>query len=502
MVAGAGFHVSAIDLRGVANSTTSVVIALLSLIAVAVLGYGLLRALVLNRRNQVIVADVVTPGGHDTTAEISILSSVVRQRVEHNIGDQREQVVRIGKTILTSAFGRQKPQLNYDVVTHVQRDANDSIATLSAALRAVVPGKADPFAALFSAILPAPRGLLVTVTVLHRGSDAEPRLGAAVDVARLDRRPVASTVFWEPESAAAGVRSGVNERFLDLFEPVARWIAVRLVVTLMVTPRWAKSQARQGLERLLAGGLFLQAMRDFTAHALAFGEQARAELEQARQRMPDLALPVTTLAGVHERMGWARQAAGQPELASDSFLRAVGRWRQAESITRDSGLADQEQRLTILADRRLKAQLQTGDPVLQKAALTELAKVDPELIPAGLWGNKVWIYNRCCLYALASGAEPGAGHQRRALRWLGLALIGDRATGSWDYAARDDPELEAIRAMLPPFLATLRSVARRELEEISEAEAVRLVAGVLAHHDLAHRDEARKEPSPGPGKTG
>ena len=141
-------------------------------------------------------------------------------------------------------------------VEHIQSAASDSIATLSAALRAVGPETAERFLGLFSAILPSPRGLSVSAVLLQRGTNAAPRLGVAVEVVGLDRRPLASTVFWEAPATSSPHSSahyGVSERFLSLFEPLARWIAVRLVVTLMVSARRdATSRARQALRRLLA----------------------------------------------------------------------------------------------------------------------------------------------------------------------------------------------------------------------------------------------------------
>ncbi len=65
------------SLRGLADNTTSTVIALLLLMAVMVLGYGLVRAIVMNRRPQIIVADLVAPPGSEELAEAVMLSSVV-----------------------------------------------------------------------------------------------------------------------------------------------------------------------------------------------------------------------------------------------------------------------------------------------------------------------------------------------------------------------------------------------------------------------------------------
>src|SRR5262249_36217699 len=149
----------------------------------------------------------------------------------------------------------------------------------------------------------------VGMALIQRGTAAAQQLGTSVDIVRLDGRPLASEIFWEspnPLSATPTVEPWSTERILGLLEPVTRWIAVRLVLTLMVYPhKRVTQQTRQGLQHLLAGGLFLQAMRDFPEQAFTLGEQARTELEQARVKLPKIPLPVRTLAGVYERMGLA-----------------------------------------------------------------------------------------------------------------------------------------------------------------------------------------------------
>ncbi len=466
-------------LRGVADSTTSTVVALLLLIAVVVLGYGLIRAIVMNRRPQIILADLVAPAGATELAEAVTLSSVVRQYVQRQINDQRVQIARIGKEILAPASRELELQLDEAAIDQVQHAARDSIGMLLVALRAMAPDTADRFLGLFTVILPPPRGVSVAVTLLQRGAGASQRVGASVEIVRLDGRPLASEIFWEslpasPDAAAAQL--GKTERILGLLEPVTRWIAVRLVLELMVSPRRRVTRpARQGLRRLLVGGLFLQAMRDFPDQALTFGEQACAELEQARRLLPGIPLPVTTLAGVYERMGWARQKAGEPAQASDNFRAASMLWEDAEKVTRD-GTDSTEAKLAILLDRRLKAQLESGDSVLCHAALTELSSVPA---PVTLLTNRVWLYNRACLYAQANKADSSAGYQEHALLWLGLALRFYQDSGMWDYAAKEDPELEPIRSVLGPFLICLRSLIPNDPAKFNQVDAKALVAQAI-----------------------
>lgn len=475
-----GPWIAADGLRGVADNTTSTVIALLSLLAVVVLCYGLIRAIVMNRRPQIVMADLTASSSFAEHADAVVLSSVVRQYIQRQISDQRTQIVRIGKEILSPASKELELQLDDATVARVQQAASDSIGTLLAALRAVAPDAANRFVGLFSVILPPPRGVSVGVALIQRGASTALRIGVSVEVVRLDGRPLASEMFWEPPSAsssASATRAESTERILGLLEPVTRWVAVRLVLALMVSAgRRVARPAGQGLRQLLVGGLFLQAMRDFPDHALTFGEQACAELEHARQLLPRTTLPGTTLAGVHERMAWAHQKAGEPAQASNKFRAAATLWKEAEDITSKEGDAA-EAKLAMLHDRRLKAQLETGDPALRKAALAELASISA---PTAFLANRIWLYNRACLYAQASEADPGADYQERALLWLGLALMLYHDSSTWDYAEHHDPALTPIRSVLSPFLICLRSVISDSPAQLSQGDAETLVAQAVS----------------------
>jgi hypothetical protein len=468
--------------RDISANVTSTVIALLSLLAVGVLGYGLVRAIRVNRRTQIVVTDIVAPSGYAELAEAAMLSSVARQYVQRQIRDQRSQIVRVGKEILFPASRELEPQLDDAAVQHrIQSVASDSTDTLLKALRAMAPDTADRFLGLFSVILPPPRGVSVGMAMIRRGTAAARQLGISVDIARLDGRPLASEIFWESPHAlpaASAAQPGSTERILGLLEPVTRWIAVRLVLDLMVYPRRRVTrQTREGLPQLLAGGLFLQSMRDFPHQALTFGEQARTELEQARPLLPQIPLPVTTLAGVYERIGFARQEIGEHAAASDNFRAAAGLWQDAENITRD-GTEAAEAKLARLADRRLKAQLASGDPALCKVALTGLTCIPT---PRALLTDRVWLYNRACLYAQASSADPSSDYQKRALRWLGLALMLYHDSSMWDYAAQRDPDLGPIRSSISLFLTSLRNLIPSDPTKCKQADAEALVVQAISH---------------------
>jgi hypothetical protein len=471
------------SLRAIADSATSAVVAVLLLIAIVVFGYGLVRALVLNRRTQIVVADLVVPDSSEQLAQTTTLSSVERQYVQRQVNDQREQVIRIGRTILSQESKNLEPRLQDTAVEGIQRAATDSIATLSVALRAVTPDTADRFLALFSVILPPPRGISVSVMLLQRGSNAEPRLGAAVELVRLDCRPVASTMFWEPVStvtASISDEPSFNERLLALFEPITRWIAIRLIVSLMVSARHrGTSRNRQGLKRLLAGGLFLASMREYPEHALAFGEEACIELKHAQMLMPTSPLPTTTLAGVHERMGWAWRLLGKSEAADVSFGEATRLWKVAENLIVSRPGAKQEVQLAIIVERRLKAQLDSDDSALRDSALAALSSLSA---PTELLKSRVWLYNRACLFAQANRADPSEHFQSEALHWLGRALMLAEQTSLWGFAELRDPELTPIQPVLGQFIHNLRELVQQKKSPLSatETETEALIAEALA----------------------
>jgi hypothetical protein len=261
-----------------------------------------------------------------------------------------------------------------------------------------------------------------------------------------------------------------------LLEPVTRWIAVHLVLTLMVSPhRRIPAKTQQGLRHLLAGGLFLQAMRDFPDHIPAFGEDALSELELARLLLPRTPLPLTTLAGVYERIAWAQQQVGEPEEALAAFRSAVRSWRDAEAILGDAAAKDDTRRATVL-ERRLKAQLASGDPVLREAALVELKAASISTVQLT---GRAWRYNRSCLYAQAYNAAPEVGYLELSLHWLGLALLHEPDSSLWNYARQHDPELAPIRETLKVFLVELRSLIPPDPGCVSDSDVSELVARTI-----------------------
>ncbi len=226
----------------------------------------------------------------------------------------------------------------------------------------------------------------------------------------------------------------------------------------------------------MAGGLFYAAMLDLPAHALDFGDLAREELEHARQRMPNILLPVTTLASVYERTAWEHRTAGNLGTACANFQEAVKHWQEAERLTQDSSDASSETNHAIIIDRMIKAQLESCEPVFQNAALNRVTALSDEPIPEMLHSNRTWLYNRGCLYAQAASNTGRDDYKSEALRWLGLAFVRNSQTSTWTYATSVDPELVPIRDLLIPFLAKLRSMLPADPAHMSVSEMEELVS--------------------------
>jgi hypothetical protein len=168
----------ATELRSVADNATSAAVALLSVIALVVLAYGLARAIIRNRRPQIVVADMAS-------SDTGELSQVVRQRIGSQINDQRSQVARIGRAILLPAS--RELDIRLSEVERIQHAATDSVSAVLSTLRAFAPQSADRFINVFALILPPPRGISVSVTVIRRGTAAAPRLGASAELTGCSR---------------------------------------------------------------------------------------------------------------------------------------------------------------------------------------------------------------------------------------------------------------------------------------------------------------------------
>src|SRR5260370_3274605 len=99
----AGIGAMAITVRTAADNTIAILIALLSLVAILVLLFGIAQAITKNRKGQIVVADLVAPDGSVLFTEASALSSVMRQCVKRHIIDQRQQADRVSNFVFSPA---------------------------------------------------------------------------------------------------------------------------------------------------------------------------------------------------------------------------------------------------------------------------------------------------------------------------------------------------------------------------------------------------------------
>jgi hypothetical protein len=114
-------------------------------------------------------------------------------------------------------------------VADLDRTTSDSMAALSAGLRAVAPTGGEGLAVALDLALPAQRGWSVRTFPTIRGSGTDAEAGLSVEVARLGRAPDAVTTFWKtsgalqrPASDAARVAAMGDARERDWINSPAR----------------------------------------------------------------------------------------------------------------------------------------------------------------------------------------------------------------------------------------------------------------------------------------
>jgi hypothetical protein len=299
---------------------------------------------------------------------------------------------------------------------------------------------------------------------MARGADAAPRLGLSVELAMLDGPPIATTTFWEPE---AGSADAVHERLLDLIEPAARWIAVRLIaVRTEVRTGTAKMPAELAMafHRLLVGGLCRIAMDDFEEHATTFAEDAGAELRSAADVLRGYYRPWEMLAGIQEELGRNYTKKQRHDDAETAFRRAQQAWLRAEKLLsgRARPPADALERLRV---RRLKCQVLANRTQGRPLVVQELGER-----PLSLDGMQMrTLYNVGCLYATLAGEFT-----EEAKEAVGRAVLAEPAQEVRTYALRD-PELLAVPG-LASFLNRLVALRGPADEPIRGDDAAKLIA--------------------------
>jgi hypothetical protein len=244
-------------------------------------------------------------------------------------------------------------------------------------------------------------------------------------------------------------------------------------------------------------------MEDFPQYAIAFGEDAVAELTLAAEGLTGYHRPWEILAGVREQLARVHQREGRAEEARRQFGRAVREWRQAESalaanpgrvlavpavrnpaardlagadrsdseVSQDgvpAELADDRERLRV---RRLKCLLLAGGPTAAKTVGADLAAAG--LSPAASMRT---LYNAACLYATLGGE-----HLALAEETIGRAVLAEPHHDVMAVALRDE-ELRPITGLRGYLnrLAALRPEPPRPLggdEALDLITRARAVAG-------------------------
>jgi hypothetical protein len=477
-----------------ASAVTTTMIGVLTLVAGVVVVVGLLRAIRQRRRDQLVIGDVAPLTARlSDDVDVTGLSALLRQGVLRWLAADRKDSDWIVQELLgnDAVLGRTPVKTSVERATQwVTAAVTDSLDTLSKGLQALAPDQAAGLVAALGSVLPTPRGCLVRAYPVTRGASDAVRLGLAVELSRLDGTPSAATTFWQPPDDRAEKRAYQDE-MLALLDVAARWIAARRVaMRLVATPtrrpwvlRPASRRHELGMQRLLAGGLALVAMKQVRQHALAFGQDAIEELQQAAEDLGDYHRPWVTLGGVREQVGFAYRRDREERQARDQFVQAASNWGEAYRLLAaepgrrpdgkpPTGLDDE---LALLRIRRLKCLLLTGDPRRHAEARAELTDAPPVT-----WDART-LFSAACLYARA-GTDISDSYLVMAWQMLGRALLTSPDDLIWE-SALDDPELEPLtdRARFVDHLRPYR-VARDDRPDPGDLIAAAIAATTKTPH--------------------
>lgn len=459
------------DLADAVTKTSIGVLALAAAVVVVVAIVNVHRA---RRREQIVLTDIgelALPGGEPHAAAAS-LSPWLRQRVRTELLQQRHNARHLSETVLAGDSASGASTLALPVELDMARAeaailgaAQDTLATLTQGIQAAAPDKAEGVVHALSALLPRPQGFLVRTMPMARGAEQDPRLGLSVEVAELGGPPIATCTFWEP---AAGSPDAVQERLLDLIEPAARWIAIRLIAartevrSVAGTTRLPADTAT-AFHRLLVGGLCRTAMDDFDSHATTFAEDAGEELRSAAEVLRGYYRPWEMLAGIQEELGRNFTRRERRDDAETAFRQAQQAWRRAEKLLsgRARPPADALERLRV---RRLKCQVLANRTEGRPLVVQELGDQPLKLESMQMRT----LYNTACLYATLAGEFMDDARDA-----VGRTVLAEPTQDVRTYALRD-PELLAIPG-LATFLNRLVSLRGQATEPIRGDEASALI---------------------------
>ncbi len=454
-----------VNLRAMAGVITGWVVAVLIVAATVVAVLGLARAWLGRRRPQVVIHNVELDEGVPAEAAAGLsrqLREKVRRELRQQSGDATHaQMETVEEDIAAGLVTVRGGTVRMTAVGELERTTSDSMAALSAGLRAVGPNAAEGLAVALDLALPAQRGWSVSAIPTIRGWDAGAQVGLTVEVARFERAPDAVTTFWRssealqrPVSDAARL-AAVNDLLHQLLRPASVWIAIQLVARHLAQGRGHRllsvrrnDRELTGLQLQLAGQMSLYATWAQRSAAAGFVDQALTDLARAAELLPQYYRPRLTEAAIYERRGWSYRSSGEHTRAQLAFKDAIDAFDEAEKLLRACGPgADTGQRdaaIERLAVRRTKCQLLSGDRAHAVTAVPELARYT-QLQDA----RPVQLYNAACLFAVAMACPHLPDEQQelsewRAWHYLGRALaLGGPGSSPWSRMTTDE-ELGAL----------------------------------------------------------
>jgi len=458
-----------VNLRAVAAVITGWVFALL-ILAAAVLGaLGLVRGWHGRRRPQVVIQNVELDEGVPTEAAAGLspqLREKVRRELRRQSGDATHaEMETVEEDIAAGLVTVRGGAVKMTAVDELDRTTSDSMAALSAGLRAVGPNAAEGLAMALDLALPAQRGWSVHAYPTIRGWDADAQVGLTVEVARFGRAPDAVTTFWrtsdtlqKPANDAARL-AAIRDLLHQLLQPASVWIAIQLVARHLAQARGRSRRLLSihrtdreltGLQLQLAGQMSLYATWAQKNSAEGFVDQALKDLDQAAELLPQYYRPHLTRAAIYERRGWSYRQSGEDTRAELAFKRAVDAFDEAEQLLRKCGLEavpdKRDAAIERLAVRRTKCRLLSNDHTQALTALDELCGYT-RLKDA----RPVQLYNAACVFAVATACPQLSDGERKLFEWrawqyLGRALVlGGHGSSPWSKMTTDE-ELGALDA--------------------------------------------------------
>lgn len=450
------------SLTSVDNMITKTGIAVAITIAFLVIATWLPLAWLHRRRAQVVIEDVAT-GEDIPRGAASGLSPQLRQAVsrallhEKEHGDASYAVLTTLARDIDDGLLRIHGHVQVRTITaELHSSTEDSLASLTAGIRAVAPSQAEGLVAALGAILPQQRGWVVRTYPVLRGEGDHAEAGLTLELAQFERAPDAVTSFWASSEALckaateAALAAAMRPLLHQLLEPAARWIETRLVARQLaqsgVPMSWRllfgrkRRQELAGLQMQLAGQMSLYAATEQEMFFQGFTDQALADLAEAARRLPAYFRPDHTAAAVHERLGWAHRRSGDLATAAEEFETAVRRYdTAAELLAEVPGAATEPRQVALerVGVRRAKCRLLSGDRSHIEIAQRELGGL---LRISGTTAAE--LYNSACLFAVAMSSpdtheEVRRSYASRAWHLLGQSLLAEGAEGPWGYVMTD-----------------------------------------------------------------